>query len=64
MCYGGRDPYYRPFIGVRNNLSGSNAGEPLESDLVYYYPRTSYTNNNPFNQDKNENYRCKNENYR
>ncbi|MCS7165247.1 MAG: hypothetical protein RMJ51_03090 [Candidatus Calescibacterium sp.] len=47
MCYGGTDPYYRPFIGVRNNLSGSNAGEPLESDLVYYYPGTSYINNNP-----------------
>lgn len=43
MCYGGRDPYYRPFIGVRNQDS---RGDPLDSDFVYYYPGTSYINNN------------------
>lgn len=44
MSYGGRDPFYRPFIGER---VGNTGGDPLPTDFIYYYPGTSFINNNP-----------------
>lgn len=45
MAYGGRDPYYSPFIGER--INSPNDGTPLDSPFVYYLAGTSYINNSP-----------------
>lgn len=44
MAYGGRDPYYSPFIGER--INSPNDGTPLHSPFVYYLAGTSYINSN------------------
>jgi type II secretory pathway pseudopilin PulG len=44
MAYGGRDPYYSPFIGER--INSPNDGTPLHSPFVYYLAGTSYINRN------------------
>ncbi|MGC8734320.1 MAG: prepilin-type N-terminal cleavage/methylation domain-containing protein [bacterium] len=45
MAYGGRDPYYSPFIGER--INSPNDGTPLDSPFVYYLAGTSFINSNP-----------------
>jgi type II secretory pathway pseudopilin PulG len=45
MAYGGRDPYYSPFIGER--INSPNDGTPLDSPFVYYLAGTSYISNDP-----------------
>jgi type II secretory pathway pseudopilin PulG len=45
MAYGGRDPYYSPFIGEK--INSPNDGTPLDSPFVYYLAGTSYINNSP-----------------